>query len=1187
MSETILDTDIKLMASERLADTEDGGGMMSAVEIVDGVVNNAFPDISRLDRTYGRVNLRKLYAAVQTANKAMYYGSHVIITDAPDDPRVSVLMFTTGSYIDERTNARDRIESYVVTGPESLYVLLGDQLEGQRMVRVYSRLDVKLPEVGQVYLLSEEDSNGNVQGEQQYVRIDSVEHEEQEFEDSRGVFIRRVYTLEIGNPLRRTFPGPETAIRYSEHESPTLFRSTQVADASKYYGIVKLEEAITPGDMTLKAETIFGQLVPSATVESPVVDVQAGVERANLVAAGEEYSVANNIEHSVPGSGVSFGRAVVPGSVAVAYADTYTGTSNWSATDDSNGNVVDSGGVTRGTIDYETGVFAGVTTYVYGIKSWVITATPAAAIQDTAHTASEEIDFENRGYNYVKTLRPTPQPTTLFVDYMSQGEWYRMQDNGLGELEDEYGGTGIIDYATGSVIATLGALPDVGSQVIYTWATPVHYEQRLTDPDSETAYLTFTVNQGEIIPNSLTLEWDVNGTTKTATDDGNGNLTGDATGRVVYGMGEVGWKPASLPDSDANLTVHYDIGFNQQETPSYTVNGDDIQLSVANAPIRPGTFAATFTQGYSKQEVKGVRFDTKTGTRDLRVLDNGDGTLSVEGTGEAGTINYTTGAVVIRTNWSKSNTEYAYVSGAWAPVTVTDQYWVTGAVTINYQEDSVTATNQTETLAIPNATANLVPSTNRQVVPGSVEFTWNGKTVIDREGTLYTDWDRQTGAAIACGTINYATGDVVFDDYQGGGTNSITIKTLLVKIGAWSCSELYFRTPGSPLRPSSFYLRATKPDGSLVGATANAQGLLDTNDIQGSIDYDTGVVDVQFGAWVNDADLTADDKAEPWYDAADVQGDGTIWRPDPVDPGTMKFNAVVYSMMPLNADILGLDPVRLPIDGRVPIIRNGDVVVIHSTKTETLSSPLSPGEVETLAYDQLASCTLIDAEGTAVDSALYSVNRETGVVTMADPLDLSAYVEPLHARYRIEDMALVNEAQINGQLSLVGAIGRNYDPADTWVSSALIFGDLGARVHHVFDQSSWTGTWSDERIGGEPLAEYNDLLYPIQVNNKNAIRERWAIIFTSSTTFNVVGETSGQIASGNTTTDCAPINPITGEPYFTILWQGWGSGWSSNNVLRFNTDAAHAPVWIARTTVSGTPTKQDDSFKLQIRGDAD
>nr|WP_067286362.1 hypothetical protein [Marinobacterium profundum] len=79
----------------------------------------------------------------------------------------------------------------------------------------------------------------------------------------------------------------------------------------------------------------------------------------------------------------------------------------------------------------------------------------------------------------------------------------------------------------------------------------------------------------------------------------------------------------------------------------------------------------------------------------------------------------------------------------------------------------------------------------------------------------------------------------------------------------------------------------------------------------------------------------------------------------------------------------------------------------------------------------------------------------------------------------------------------------------------------------------------------------------------------------------------GQRAKGSTGADLAPINPVTGEPYFTLYAAGWGSGWASNNVLRFNTDAAHAPIWIARTTLSGTPTQEDDLFKLQIRGDAD
>ncbi|WP_299197987.1 hypothetical protein [uncultured Amphritea sp.] len=1175
---TILDTDIKLMASERLSDSADGGGMMSAVVVEDGVVNNLFPDISRLDRTYGRVNLRKAYAAVQTANKDMYYGSHAIITDAPADPRVSVVMFSTESYTDERTDARDRIESYVVKGPVSDYTLLGDQLEGQRMVKLYSRVDAKLPEVGQVYLIREEDSSGELTGEEQYIRIDAVSHEIQEFEDDRGVFERRVYVLDIGSALRATFPGPQTASRFSSVSTPSVFRSTQVADASNYYGIVPLDTAISPGDMSIKAASMFGQLVPSATVESPVVDVQAGVDRQNLVAAGDPYSIS--VSYTLIAAGFSFGRAVVPGSVTLNLGN------NATFEDDSNGNLICNTSISTaygivgtqyGTIEYDTGAVSGA--HSYSTASYTFTATPAAAIYDTAHTDHETIELANRGYNYVKTLRPIPQPGTLFIDYMAQGEWYQMKDNGNGVLADEAGGAGTIDYVTGSVVATLGALPDTESEIIYTWATPVHYEIRTTDPDVEPAYLTFTVSAGEILPGSLSLSFDAGGVVKTVTDDGSGNLIGDGTGRVIYGLGQVGLQPSAMPDSGAVLTIEYDKGVIQTEDVSgYSMSGDNATFTVAAAPVVPGTFSASFSQNWSYDN-QGFTTSTESGTKTVTVYDKGDGTLS-----NGGTINYATGAISIPVNYSDSQGN-SYFVGTYRSETRSGT--ISGNIAVHYQQDSVTPTAVSESAALPNVTLDLTPTTIRKIVPGSLEFTWNGKTHIDREGTIYTDWDRNTGAATAAGSIDYASGQISFDSYQGGGNNTLTIKTMLTKYGDWTAHDLYFRTPGAPLRPSSLYLRANKPDGTLIGLTPNGQGVIDTNDAQGTVDYETGIVSVQFGRYVLESTLTAYNRTELWYNAANILEDGTIWVPDPVDPGTMKFNAVVYSTMPLDASILGLDPVRLPIDGRVPIIRSGDVIVIHSTQNETLSSPLSAGDVENLSRDQLASCYLIDQTGARVDSSLYTVNRETGVVTMANPADLSAYVEPLVAVHRIEDMALVNEAQINGQLALVGAISRAYDPAETFISSALIFGDIGSRVHHLFSQSTWTSAWSDARIGSNTTAQYNDLLYPLQVDNKNAIRERWAIILTSSTTFNVVGEVSGQIATGNTSTDCAPVNPITGEPYFTIAADGWGGGWATNNVLRFNTDAAHAPIWIARTTISGTPTKADDSFKLQIRGDAD
>jgi len=95
------------------------------------------------------------------------------------------------------------------------------------------------------------------------------------------------------------------------------------------------------------------------------------------------------------------------------------------------------------------------------------------------------------------------------------------------------------------------------------------------------------------------------------------------------------------------------------------------------------------------------------------------------------------------------------------------------------------------------------------------------------------------------------------------------------------------------------------------------------------------------------------------------------------------------------------------------------------------------------------------------------------------------------------------------------------------------------------------------------------------------------LVFTSAASFQIVEEKLGIIGAGSTATDTAPTNPETGTPYWTVLADGWGSGWSTGNVLRFDTEGALAPLWMVRTTLAGVGTRQDDHFTLQIRGDAD
>ena len=93
--------------------------------------------------------------------------------------------------------------------------------------------------------------------------------------------------------------------------------------------------------------------------------------------------------------------------------------------------------------------------------------------------------------------------------------------------------------------------------------------------------------------------------------------------------------------------------------------------------------------------------------------------------------------------------------------------------------------------------------------------------------------------------------------------------------------------------------------------------------------------------------------------------------------------------------------------------------------------------------------------------------------------------------------------------------------------------------------------------------------------------------FTGATAFQIIGEHLGLIGTGNTSTDCAPVNPASGQPYFTLPALGWGGGWATGNALRLNTIGAIAPVWVGRVIQQSQPTTDSDSFSILVRGDID
>jgi len=180
----------------------------------------------------------------------------------------------------------------------------------------------------------------------------------------------------------------------------------------------------------------------------------------------------------------------------------------------------------------------------------------------------------------------------------------------------------------------------------------------------------------------------------------------------------------------------------------------------------------------------------------------------------------------------------------------------------------------------------------------------------------------------------------------------------------------------------------------------------------------------------------------------------------------------------------------------------------------------------------------------------------------------------------------VADVQIDGTLKFTRQLTHDF-PAGTVVSSALMAGQLRARVSHLFDQQTWDGSYQDAPVGATATASYNDTAAPLLVTNAGAVTERWALRFTSTTTFDCIGEHVGNIGSGSINADFSPVNPVSGQPYFTIRALGWGTGWAAANVLRINTVGAMASFAVIRTVQAGPEAGINYEFELLARGDVD
>lgn len=1207
----ITEQDIKLLASQRMTDTPDGGGRMTGNVVQSGVDNNIFDDVSNLDRVYGNASLRKVFGAVQTLDTAKYLGARVIIDEAPADPNVHGLLFDASSTFDTRADVSVKVESYLAQGAAYSGVLFGNHLAGQGMLLVARAVTRGMPGAGEVLVLKKDIDTPTPTT--QFVRIVDSTAEVAEFEDSDGEAYKLLLcTCRLSDPLRSAFPGwgaVKSGIvtednRTGINAARTLLYNSVVADASQYYGIRPLASAASAGAYNIKADTIFSPLVPSAQIETPIADARTNGLATALSASGAAITQGLSLAWS-PTQAMFVGGGILPGSLTVVRGGV--------TVTDSNGTLI-AAGAECGSVDYANGVLSLSTALFAGAGGHTVTYNPAAPFTSVGKSVGIPVTLGNRSLSYVTTLSPVPARGSLSASYLSNGRWYVLQDGGTGALTggDASLGMGALNLTTGTLVLTLGALPDVGGSIVLQWA-----EAAQTTPSSNAelrfggkAWTVLNTSGGTgdgtigapIDPGTVSLTWPEGSATRTATDDGLGALTGDATGIVDYQNGHIYFAPNTLPDKDGLLALSQTTCTASGGGVTWSAGGGSglFSASAALPPnIVPGSLRLSFsvygaTASFAVPALGAGEVALSSGyvgsSTAFQLSDNGMGAL-VQGGQAFGTVDYTSGAVSVdvpasalaKVSW------YRHVFGGPSGYLVfsrTDTYTATPS-TVEANSGSsyfLISGSAPDVKSMPLSSLVLQVG---NMAPGhtlsGTSFDLGGRSYKALPtGTLMHSVNPATGAGMPAGSVVGAQGLVQLTSWQAGQSNAVGNWRAVQAPpadGADSLSRdtsIVFRTALANLRPGSLQVLGTMADGTPISVTAAANGTINGTRIKGLVNHEAGLVELVF------TNPAATDLGTLDVSRMGISGVGMV-NLDVVQPASLRYNAVAYSYLPLDASVLGLDPVRLPSDGRVPVFKNGRVVVVHNT-IKLSPQTVANGQTIDCGRTRLARMRVFGFDGLEITSG-FSKNLDAGTITFTN---VAGYSQPVVVEHRIEDEALCADAQITGDLRLTRPLTHDFPAGTSFVSSALVKGTLQAAVQNSFAQDAWTNEWSDSRIGSTLLAAYSDTANPIVVTNAGAITERWLLQFTNSTEFAVVGEAVGQIITGNTATTLAPVNPATGVPYFTLQPAGWGAGWAAGNVLRFNTTGAVIPLWVSRTVMqSPSAPPGTDHMTISIRGDID
>ncbi|MCO5356530.1 hypothetical protein [Acidovorax kalamii] len=519
---TILEGDIKLLASRVMDDVPEGGGGPTGTVIPYGGGNHIFRDITEADRAGGNVSIMQVHAAVMTNNAEPYMGANFILSMPPTDPNVSVTLAKCNLFA-RRTEIAAAIANYLIKASEWSGYLLENHVLGQKNIQLFHRPGTATPPIGRTLVLI--CNEGQPDERAQYIRVTRVTTETRTFTYNSGGafvdFLGSVTQLDLSDSLRFNFPGSPPDRGFGRDPLKTMIRDTSVADAAEYYGAAPTVLAAAIGDSVVKVDSIYTQLVPNSRTETSALDQRPAATRSIVLADAprrvEIAAAAHTQRIKIGQENRSFNHVFMlkplpePGTVTVSWMALGT----WYELQD------DGAGAFTGS---------GVGQLIYGTGSGSVTLPELPDVGSALIIQwGERVGYTNRSTQgaairapeYCWTLEHEGVvPGSPVFTWYSAGVLRTATASINGTITGD--GTGLVDYPSGTVLLRTVHLPDPGDEISTAYDTDVVVKELLAPsaPDAG-GYITLGLAQ-QPAAGTLQIEW---ATARTTSNTSGGSVT--------------------------------------------------------------------------------------------------------------------------------------------------------------------------------------------------------------------------------------------------------------------------------------------------------------------------------------------------------------------------------------------------------------------------------------------------------------------------------------------------------------------------------------------------------------------------------------------------------------------------------------------------------------------------------------